>query len=95
MTLDYSDGVRRVRQRRLNPATANDGVLFDAARAALHLARTRRVRVRHLRLICDRLVYPPAQLPLFAPERDATLRSERLVSAMDRFAGGLASMPSG
>ena len=84
LTLDYTDGVRRVRQRRLNPATANDGVLFDAARAALRLAQTRRLRVRHLRVICDRLVYPPAQMPLFAPERDAALRSERLVSTMDQ-----------
>ena len=84
VTLDYTDGVRRVRQRRLNPATANDTALFTAAQTALRLAHTRRLRVRYLRLVCDRLVYPPAQLPLFAPERDAVLHSQRLISAMDR-----------
>ena len=82
--LDHSDGLRRVRQVKAEPATANDRALFGLARRALGLAWTRRVRVRHLRLVCDRLVFPPAQLSLFEPERAADRRREHLVAAMDR-----------
>ena len=65
VVLDYSDGVRCIRQAAARPATANDITLFETARQALFLAWARRVRVRHLRLVCDRLVFPPAQLALF------------------------------
>jgi DNA polymerase-4 len=81
---DYSDGRRCVRQVRVEPPTANDLTLFDLARRALHLAVVRRTRVRHLRLVCDRLIFPPAQLPLFEEERRTVLRREHLVAAMDR-----------
>ena len=91
LVLDYCDGRRRARQVGANPATANDIILFALAQRALHLAWTRRVRVRHLRLICDRLVFPPAQLSLFAPERETARRRDDLVAAIDsirqRFGG--------
>jgi DNA polymerase-4 len=50
----------------------------------LALAWTRRVRVRRLRLICGGLVFPPAQLSLFASERGEDRRRENLVAAIDR-----------
>jgi DNA polymerase-4 len=83
VSLDFSDGVRRIRQRRAQAATANDATLFALARAALHLAGDRRVRVRHLRLACDGLTFPPAQMALFPgdPEDD---RQQHLVAALDR-----------
>ena len=81
--LGFSDGLTRTRQRALRPATANDLTLFARARAALYLAWQRRVRIRHLALICDRLIYPPAQQPLFPADRDALRRRTRLVAAMD------------
>jgi DNA polymerase-4 len=84
IVLDHSDGQRRVRQMRADPATANDLALFALARRVLALAWTRRVRVRRLRLVCDRLVFPPAQLGLFAPERVEDRRRENLVAAIDR-----------
>jgi DNA polymerase-4 len=82
--LDFSDGVRRIRQRRADPATANDLSLFETARFALHLADSRRVRVRRIQLICDRLTYPPAQLSLFEPDRQTSDRRTRLITALDR-----------
>lgn len=95
---DYSDGRRCIRQVRLEPPTANDLALFPAARRVLHLAVSRRTRVRHLRLICDRLVFPPAQLPLFAEEGQTVLRQNRLIGAMDkirdRFGGQAVRMGS-
>jgi len=81
--LDYSDGVRIVRQRTDPAGTASDFQLFELARSALDLAWTRRVRLRCLKLLCDRLVYPPAQLELF-PQDDSRSRTEALVPAIHR-----------
>ncbi|MCP4746293.1 MAG: hypothetical protein GY874_09165 [Desulfobacteraceae bacterium] len=82
--VDYSDGRRRVRQVRVQPPTANDLALFPFARKTLHLAWNRRVRLRHLELVCDRLVHPPTQIPIFEHERRPFMRREKLVSAMDK-----------
>ena len=84
ITVDYSDGRRCTRQIRVKPATANDLVLFPFVRRALNLAWHRRVRIRHLRLCCDRLVFPPAQMPLFEEERQTCARQENIIAAMDK-----------
>jgi DNA polymerase-4 len=84
VTVDFSDGLRCARQRSLRPATANDMDLFATARSVLHMAWRRRVRVRHLRLMCDRLTFPPAQRELFPAAADADRRQTCLVSALDR-----------
>ncbi|MDA8139191.1 MAG: hypothetical protein M0036_11120 [Desulfobacteraceae bacterium] len=84
VTADYSDGRRCIRQFRVEPPTANDLALFPLAQRALHLATARRTRVRHLRLTCDRLVYPPAQLPLFEEERRTVARQDCIIAAVDR-----------
>jgi len=81
--LDYSDGMRCARQLAARPATANDLTLFQLARRTLLLAWTRRVRIRHVRLICDRLIFPPAQLKLFADEQRQTQKRDNLVVAID------------
>jgi DNA polymerase-4 len=89
--LDHSDGVRCIRQTAVRPATANDITLFPIACQAFDRAWTRRVRVRHLRLICDRLVFPPAQMELFPADRRRIDQRDRLVGAIDavrrRFGG--------
>ena len=82
--LDYSDGKRCARQLAAKPATANDLTLFELARRILQLAWIRRVRIRHLRLICDRLTFPPAQLELFAAEQKQTEQRNHLINAVDR-----------
>jgi len=82
--LDYSDGVRVTRQKSSKTGTANDFKLFALAQTALELALTRRVRVRHLRLACDRLIYPPAQQELFSLDEQETQASENLVIALDQ-----------
>ena len=84
IVLDHSDGVRRARQSAAKPATANDPMLFKLAGKALSLAWTRRVRIRHMRLICDGLVFPPAQLALFPEQQREKERQDNLVNAMDR-----------
>ena len=90
--LDYSDGMRCARQLAARPATANDLTLFQLARRTLQLAWTRRIRIRHVRLICDRLIFPPAQLELFADDQKKTQKSDNLIVAIDgirnRFGNG-------
>lgn len=81
--LDYSDGMRCARQLAARPATANDLTLFQLARRTLLLAWSRRVRIRHVRLICDRLIFPPAQLELFADEQRQTQKRDNLIVAID------------
>jgi len=83
VALDHSDGVRCVRRAAVRPVSADDTTLFAAARKALFLAWTRRVRIRHLRLVCDRLAFPPAQLGLFGDDRPPAEKRERLVGAVD------------
>jgi len=81
--INYSDGRRCVRQASVNPATANDLSLFEAARCALLRAWTRRVRVRHMRLICDRLIFPPAQLELFPNSQKEREKRDNIIVAID------------
>jgi DNA polymerase-4 len=83
VTLDYSDGIRCTRQLAAKPATANDLTLFALARRTLLRAWVRRVRVRHVRLICDRLTFPPAQLELFADERREARKRDHLIVTID------------
>jgi len=83
IVLDYSDGRRIARQAVTHPATANDFLLFSVAKAALERAWTRRVRIRYLRLICDRLIYPPAQIELFAEYEQKKRESDNLILAFD------------
>ena len=82
--LNYSDGMRCARQVAAKPATANDLTLFALAKRALLLAWTRRVRIRHMRLICDRLTFPPAQLDLFPANRRENEKRDNLIGTIDR-----------
>jgi DNA polymerase-4 len=81
--LDYSDGRRITRQAVAHPATANDFRLFFLAKSVLERVWTRRVGIRHLRLICDRLTYPPAQMALFAQDEKENAMSDPMIFALD------------
>lgn len=81
--LDYSDGRRTARQTAADPPTANDFRLFALAKPILKRAWTRRVRIRHLHLICDRLVYPAAQMELFPACEAKNKASDNLITALD------------
>ncbi|MFC1812942.1 hypothetical protein ACFL03_09640 [Thermodesulfobacteriota bacterium] len=83
IALGYSDGGRIARQAVVNPPTANDFRLFSAAKTALKRAWTRRVRIRHLCLVCDRLTYPPAQMELFPEHEKEKKTSDNLIAALD------------
>ena len=84
LQLDYSDGLRALGSASRREATANDFALHGLARTALGRAWTRRVRLRHLRLICDRLAAPSTQLSLLPQEQGRAHSQEQLVGALDR-----------
>lgn len=84
ITLNYSDGARVVRRTHLRPASASDLDLFAAARALFQKAWQRRVRIRRIGLVCDRLGPPPAQLSLFPDEARKTRQSDNLITALDQ-----------
>lgn len=87
LVLDYSDGIRHVRRSVAQPATSNDLVLFETAQQTLTRAWMRRIRIRHLRLIFDKLVFPPAQLELFPENRRKTEKRTGLIQAVDKIRG--------
>jgi DNA polymerase-4 len=57
--------------------------LFAIAKPILKRAWTRRIRIRHLRLICDRLAYPSAQMELFPADEAENKASDNLITALD------------
>jgi DNA polymerase IV len=83
IVLDYSDGKRVIRQATVDPATANDFRLFAVAKTVLKGAWKRRVGIRHLRLICHRLTYPPAQMALFSEHEQEKRKNDNLIFALD------------
>jgi DNA polymerase-4 len=83
VALDYSDGVRAVRQRSAAAGATSDAKLFRLARSVLELAWTRRVRLRRMRLTIGRLCEPPAQMTLFPEEDVDDPRDEALSNALD------------
>jgi DNA polymerase-4 len=85
IVLDHADGVRCVRQRSSSIGTADDPALYMLARSAFGLARFRRVRIRHMRLVCDRLVFPSGQMGLF--DDGCERRRARLGAALDAVRG--------
>jgi DNA polymerase IV len=84
LTLDFSDGKRVVRQAAARPPVHDDLSLFSVAKLALKRAWTRRVRIRHMSLSCNRFESKSSQLELFAGSRAEKEKNEQLMSAIDR-----------
>jgi len=83
IVVEYSDGRRMIRQTTADPATANDFRLFAVAKTALKRVWKRRVRIRHLCLICHRLTHPPAQMALFSEHEQEKKNGDNLIFALD------------
>ncbi len=81
--VDYIDGRRHGRRISLRHATANDFLLFNAARHMVTCGSLRRVRVRHLRLTADRLSFPHAQMDLYEDGTRVHDRWGALLNAID------------
>lgn len=81
--LRYSDGGEVVRQATHKSGTSSEFLLQDLALLALKRCWRRRTRIRHCRLVCDKLQRQSPQLSLFEPpEREGA--GEMVEAAMDR-----------
>jgi DNA polymerase-4 len=82
LILSYSDGVQTVSTTPL-PATANDMIMFKSCTDLLDKTWTRRVRIRHMRLVCKKSTPAVVQTELFSQDTK-TSRQAGLIRAMDR-----------
>lgn len=88
LVLGYADGCRTGRCLTLATACQLDLELMNAADELLQNAWQRRIRLRFLRLRCDRLVSPSRQLDLFAATQQkgaATVLQHTLDHLRERF----------
>jgi len=80
--LSYSDGRQSTSKLALTPPTSNDMAMFKKCVHLLYKAWTRRVRIRHMRLICEKLCPREMQAELFADRTKETKQAD-LILAMD------------
>lgn len=83
LLLSYTDGICHENTLRLDPATRTDMQMFRSGLRLLDRTRTRRIRIRHMRLSCTRTAAPHTQMSLFAGDS----RQEKqagLASCIDR-----------
>jgi DNA polymerase-4 len=80
LTVDYADGVTAQRTVTLAPPQRHDELLWAAAAPLLHTTCSRRIRIKGLRLVLDRLAPAARQLELF----DAAAGSPALQAALDQ-----------
>jgi len=94
--LSYSDGQQTASKLKIAPSTSNDMALFKKCLRLLDKAWTRRVRIRHMRLVCEKLVPFAIQTKLFAGVTKET-KQVRLIPALDsiREKFGKSSIKSG
>ncbi len=94
--IHYSDGGHVVRQASSKEGTVSDFSLRQLAMIALQRAWMRRIRLRSVRLVCDRLHRQSPQLSLFPETCVQEQRQTKLLNAMDsirsRFGHGLIGM---
>lgn len=85
--LEYADRRQAIRQTTVKKGLCHDDTLFSLAQSILKRAWVRRVQLRRLRLICDKLTVPSPQAFLFAEEKKYTARRQDLTTALDRIRG--------
>ena len=81
--LSYSDGLQSTSKLKLVPSTSNDMAMFKKCVPLLNKAWTRRVRIRHMRLICEKICQGAIQADLFSVGNKETKQAE-LILAMDK-----------
>jgi DNA polymerase-4 len=74
--ISYTDGMQNSGVMRIKPATSNELVLYAKLTSLLDRAVKRRVRIRHMRLICENYIFPQIQMELFETT-DKTKKSKK------------------
>jgi DNA polymerase-4 len=81
--ISYSDGMQKSSKLKITPSTYNDMIMFKKCSLLLDKAWTRRVRIRHMRLVCEKLSAPQFQADLFACNTKKNRQAD-LIAAMDK-----------
>ncbi len=81
--ISYSDGMQKSSKLKITPSTYNDMIMFKKCSLLLDKAWTRRVRIRHMRLVCEKLSAPQSQVDLFACNTKRNRQAD-LIAAMDK-----------
>jgi DNA polymerase-4 len=81
--LSYSDGLDRTGTLKLSPPVSSEMAAFTSCLVLLNRAWTRRVRVRHMRLICEKSVPALIQATLFSLDTKET-KQTTLARTMDK-----------
>jgi DNA polymerase IV len=83
ITIFYSDGVLKKSKSRIIPSTSNDMDMFKKCSRLFDKAWTRRIRIRHIRLVCNKFSMAHVQANLF---EDSTKKTKQihLIAAMDK-----------
>jgi len=87
LILSYSDGLQSESHQKLASPTSCDTTLFKSCTALLNRAWTRRVRIRHIRLICEKRPARKVQAVLFgqtALQKNQATRQKTLMKTMDK-----------
>lgn len=88
ITLSYSDGVCQKKTTAFAWPLSNELLMFKQACDLLLRTWSRRVRIRHMGLACDRCLVQPTQGSLFPASRfpaiAVTAKADQVVKAMDR-----------
>jgi DNA polymerase-4 len=82
LTVHFADGVSSTRSKALTPSSSDDRILFDNARHLYDLACERRVRVKSLRLLCEKISEPQRQMEMLDSPAAST-NNEKLQGALD------------
>jgi DNA polymerase-4 len=83
--LSYSDGLQTCSKLKLRP-TSNDMIMFKKCIRLLDKAWTRRVRIRHMRFVCEKFCRHEIQNQLFTVETKSTKQSD-IIFAMEKIRG--------
>jgi DNA polymerase-4 len=83
LTVHYADGVSNTRSGAVTPPSSGDRALFENACHLYDHACDRRVRVRSMRLLCEKITEPQRQIELFETGSDSKPQSESIQSTLD------------
>ncbi len=83
MIVFYSDGVEKTAKSKFSPSTSNETAMFEKCFLLLDKVWTRRVRIRHIRLICDKFSTSHVQESLF-DSNSKMIKQAHLIRAIDR-----------
>jgi DNA polymerase IV len=81
--ISYSDGIQKISKSKFSSSTSNDMVMFKRCLPIFNKAWSRRVRIRHIRLICDKSSMAHIQAHLFN-NNAKRVKQTKLITAMDK-----------